>query len=89
MARLTSTQIDLLRQLVEGNHITYSQDGEVGWLWPSNVRLEKIGISDAELHDLRARKLIAMRQDEIDECTRFSPPDVITEAGRLALKQEA
>lgn len=86
MGKLTKAQRCILERLAEGEHISYSQDGEVGWLWPSRIQLEEVGISDCELQDLRDRKLMAMRQDEDDECVRFSPPDVITTAGRAALE---
>ena len=84
--RLTGLQIALLERLASGEHITYSQDGEVGWLWPSRTRLEQIGIPDAELHDLRERRLIAMLPDD-DDYGRFGPPDAITAFGRAALNE--
>lgn len=89
LVELAESQLALLRQLATGDGIFYSQDGEVGWLSPSRIRLEDIGISDAELQALRDAKLIGEAPDPDEEYGyRFSPPDIITEAGRRALSDK-
>jgi hypothetical protein len=86
MTKLTKAQTALLRAMSNGDHISYSQDGDVGWLWPSNVRLETFSITDAELQDLRKQGFIgAPLNYDGDDDYRFRPPDVLRPAGRAAL----
>lgn len=86
MGKLTKAQLAVLTQLSKGDGIFYSQDGEVGWLSPSDIRLDSIDISNAELQALRDARLIGAAPDPDEEYGyRFSPPEIITEAGRAAL----
>lgn len=87
MGELTKSQRALLARMADGQGIVYSQDGEVGGLTPSRTRLEALGISCAELQGLRDARLMVQAPDEDEEYGyRFSPPEIITEAGRQALR---
>lgn len=87
MGRLTPAQHDLLDALTLGDGIVYSQDGDYGWLTVSRRDLDEFGISVRELQDLRDRRLIGHEPGD-HEWVRFAPPEVITPAGRAALKEQ-
>lgn len=87
--KLTKAQRELLAHLEKGEGIFYSQDGEVGWLSPSRIHLEDIGISDAELQALRDAGFIDQAPDPEEEYGyRFSPPEIATPAGLAALSEK-
>lgn len=89
MESLSRHQFAVLSRLAASEELVFSQDGDRGWFWPSRIDLDTIGISDAELQDLRERKLLGSEQDDENGHGRFGPAQIITEAGRLALAQEA
>lgn len=88
MAKLSEAQIAVLSRLAAGDCLAFSQDGDRGWFWPSRIDLDEIGISDAELQDLRNRRFLGYEPVDEDQHARFGPAQIITGAGRLALAQE-
>lgn len=80
---LNATQAALLNALSAGEGIVYSQDGDIGILTPSRVRLEHFAISDDDLQSLRNAGLLRLPRDP--DAVRFDPPEVITENGLAAL----
>ena len=85
---LNEAQIALLRQLAAGCCISYSQDGEDGWLYPPNSRRVRGRLDDDDIWALRDAKFIDKADDpddEYDEYVRFPSSDRITPAGRAYL----
>ena len=82
---LNEAQIALLRQLAAGCHISYSQDGEDGWLYPPNSRRVRGRLDDDDIWALRDAKFINKADEPDDECVRFPSSDHITPAGRAYL----
>lgn len=82
---LNGAQVALLRQLAAGAHISYSQDGEYGWLYPPNSRRVRGRLNDADIWALRDAKFIGESDDPDDEFVRFPGSDHITDAGRAYL----
>lgn len=84
--KLTKPQLSLLVALRDGEEIYYSQDGDSGWLSRSRRNLDEFEISNAELQRLRKRGLIGTAPGERGHA-RISPPEIITDAGRAALRE--
>ena len=75
---LNEAQIALLRQLAAGCCISYSQDGEDGWLYPPSSRRVRGRLNDDDIWALRDAGFIA-KDEEPDGFARFrvattSPP---------------
>ena len=81
---LSSPQVALLRQLAEGGYISYSQDGENGWLYPPKSRRVRGRLNDDDIWALRDAGFIA-KDEEPDGFARFPSCDRITPAGRAYL----
>ncbi len=81
---LNEAQVALLRQLAAGAYISYTQDGEYGWLYPPNSRRVRGRLDDDDIWALRDAKFID-KADEPDEFVRFPSSDHITPAGRAYL----
>lgn len=86
MAKLTEAQRLVLQAMADGHHMTFSQDGEMAWLWPPHPTGF---LSDEQTIGLRKRGLIAPAPYDEDEHVRFGPPDIITEAGLTILLSES
>ena len=81
---LNEAQVALLRQLAEGGYISYSQDGEDGWLYPRRSRRVRGRLDDDDIWALRDAGFIA-KDDEPNGFARFPSCDHITPAGRAYL----
>jgi len=87
--KLTENQRHLLEHLEGGARIVHAQDGDRAWLSPSSQFSpfwDDIDWDDMAV--LRGAGYIADLDDGDDE-SRFAPPEVITDAGRQALAEEA
>jgi hypothetical protein len=83
--KLTEAQREVLQAMADGHVMAFSQDGDDAWLSPRH----KTGFLSHEqtvgLRDLGYIASAPSSEDE-EENVRFDPGDIITEAGRLALK---
>jgi hypothetical protein len=75
--------MEVLEAMANGHEMMFSQDGEVAWLWPTHPTRF---LSDEQTIGLRELGYIAPAPYDDDEHARFGPPDIITPAGRSALK---
>lgn len=80
--KLTAPQREVLEALNAGHVMVFSQDGEMAWLSPKHPTGF---LSDEQTCGLRKLGYIEAQPGE-HEYVRYGPPDVITEAGRQALK---
>ncbi len=80
--KLTAPQREVLEALNAGHVMVFSQDGEMAWLSPKH---QTGFLSDEQTCGLRVLGLIEAQPGE-HELVRYGPPDVISEAGRQALK---
>ncbi len=80
--KLTEPQREVLEAMNAGHVMVFSQDGEMAWLSPKHTTGF---LSDEQTCGLRQLGLIEGQPGE-HELVRYGPPDVISEAGRQALK---
>jgi len=84
-SRLTEAQRIVLQAMADGHKMVFSQDGDMAWLSPKHPTGF---LSDEQTIGLREMGYIESAPYDEDVHVRFGPPDVISEAGRAALKME-